>query len=254
MKDDFDFGGWATKINIKCADGRTIRDGAFKDCDGKTVPLVWMHQHNNAENVLGHALLEYRPGAGMYTYGKFNDTEQGRNAKALVDHGDVTAISIYANQLKQNGGDVMHGNIREVSLVLAGANPGAFIDFVSMAHGEESEEEGVVYTDELIELAHSDEELDEEAEGSDEVYDEDADEDSESYDEDEDSWTDSDEDYEEPEDGIWGEEPIEHAGIDVRTLKDVFDELTDEQKDLVYFLVGRAVEKYAGNDISGGEE
>ena len=150
----FDFSGWATRNNIKCSDGRTIRKNAFIDNDGQTVPLVWNHSHNDPLNVLGHALLENRD-EGVYAYCKFNETESGKNAKELVEHGDVTALSIYANQLKQNGGDVIHGAIREVSLVLAGANPGAFIDSI-MAHGEESDEEAIIYTGENISLSHAD--------------------------------------------------------------------------------------------------
>lgn len=150
----YDFSGWATKNNLKCSDGRTIMKDAFKHNDGQTVPLVWNHQHNDPLNVLGHALLENREN-GVYAYCTFNDTEAGRNAKTLVEHGDVTALSIYANQLKQKGGNVEHGMIREVSLVLAGANPGAFIDSI-LRHGETSDEEGVIYTGEKIELYHTD--------------------------------------------------------------------------------------------------
>ena len=125
----FDFSGWATRTNTLCSDGRTILNGAFKDCDGKKVPLVWNHQHNTADNILGHAYLENRDD-GIYAYCKFNDTESGQNAKQLVEHGDVTALSIYANKLRQNEGKVLHGAIREVSLVISGANPGAYIENV----------------------------------------------------------------------------------------------------------------------------
>ena len=157
----YDFSGWATRNDLRCSDGRTIRHGAFKVNDGQTVPLVWNHQHNEPYNVLGHALLENRD-EGVYTYCTFNDTESGKNAKLLVQHGDISGLSIYANQLKQNGGDVLHGVIREVSLVLAGANPGAFIDSI-LAHGEASDEEAVIYTGKDIdategELEHSDKE------------------------------------------------------------------------------------------------
>jgi HK97 family phage prohead protease len=151
----FDFSGWATRNNLKCSDGRTIMKDAFKHNDGKTVPLVWNHQHNDPLNVLGHALLENRE-EGVYAYCKFNETESGKNAKLLVEHGDVSALSIYANQLKQNGSHVIHGAIREVSLVLAGANPGAFIDAV-IRHGETSDEEAIIYTGKNISLYHSDE-------------------------------------------------------------------------------------------------
>ena len=149
----YDFSGWATKNNLRCSDGRTIMKDAFKHNDGQTVPLVWNHQHNAPENVVGHALLENR-NEGVYTYCSFNDTESGTVAKALVQHGDITALSIYANQLRQNGANVIHGEIREVSLVHAGANPGAFIDSV-MAHGDGSDEEAIIYTGEELTLAHS---------------------------------------------------------------------------------------------------
>ena len=151
----YDFSGWATRNGLKCSDGRTIIKDAFKDNDGQTVPLVWNHQHDEPYNVLGHALLENRP-EGVYAYCTFNDTEQGNNARELVNHGDVSALSIYANKLKQNGGNVLHGAIREVSLVLAGANPGAFIDTV-LTHGEDSDEAAVIFTGEGISLAHADE-------------------------------------------------------------------------------------------------
>ena len=150
---DFDFSGWATKANLKCSDGRIIMKDAFKDNDGATVPMVWNHQHNDPNNVLGHALLENRE-EGVYAYCKFNDSVYGKQAKLLVEHGDVNALSIYANKLQQNGSNVLHGAIREVSLVLAGANPGAFIDSVIM-HGEESDEEAVIYTGENISLCHA---------------------------------------------------------------------------------------------------
>ena len=153
MENNYDFSGWATRANLKCSDGRTIMKDAFKENDGKTVPLVWNHQHNDPDNVLGHALLENR-GDGVYAYCKFNDSEAGKTAKLLVEHGDVNALSIWANQLKQNMSNVIHGNIREVSLVLAGANPGAYIESV-LSHGEESEEEAVIYTGEELVLEHA---------------------------------------------------------------------------------------------------
>lgn len=154
-KKDYDCCGWATKANIKCSDGRTIMPDAFKDNDGQIVPLVWNHDHTSVDAVLGHALLENK-GNGVFTFVKFNDTETGQNAKKLVKHGDITAFSIFANQLKEAGKNVMHGNIREVSLVLAGANPGASIQPV-LSHGEFSEEEAVIYSGEEFELFHSDE-------------------------------------------------------------------------------------------------
>lgn len=149
----YDFCGWATRNNLKCSDGRTILPNAFKDNDGQTVPLVWNHQHNDPFNVLGHALLENRSD-GVYAYCTLNDTEQGQNAKTLVEHGDIVSLSIYANQLKQRGGNVLHGAIREVSLVLAGANPGALIDS-SFAHGDDADGEAFIFTGEA--LIHSEE-------------------------------------------------------------------------------------------------
>ena len=162
----YDFSGWATRNDIKCSDGRIIKKDAFKHYDGKTVPMVWNHQHNDPNNILGHALLENR-NEGVYAYCTFNDTEYGKQAKALVEHGDIDSLSIYANQLKQQGPAVLHGAIREVSLVVAGANPGAFIDSV-MSHGVESEEEAVIYTGENIALYHA-EEPEKEKEGEEEV-------------------------------------------------------------------------------------
>lgn len=153
-KETYDFCGWATRNNIRCSDGRTIMRDAFKYNDGKTVPLVWNHSHNDPGNVIGHGLLENRED-GVYIYGAFNDSEKGQIAKNLVLHGDVDALSIYANKLKQNGAYVMHGDIREVSLVLAGANPGAYIESV-IRHGEDSEEGAVIYTGDAPEIYHSD--------------------------------------------------------------------------------------------------
>ena len=147
---DYDFSGYATRNDLECSDGRTIRKGAFSGCSGKVVPLVWQHQHNSIDNLLGHAMLEERED-GMYAYGTFNDTPQGKNAKIAVMHGDVEALSIFANGLKQERGNVLHGTIREVSLVLAGANPGAFIDYIALEHGEGGEPtEAIIFTDELI--------------------------------------------------------------------------------------------------------
>ena len=205
----FDFSGWATRNNLKCSDGRTIRKDAFKDNNGQKVPLVWNHQHNEPFNVLGHALLENRE-EGVYAYCAFNDTEAGQNAKRLVEHGDVSALSIYANQLKQHGGDVIHGSIREVSLVLAGANPGAFIDSI-ICHGEESEEEAIIYTGEDISLSHADnEEMKEEKPMED-------------------------------------TKKVENK-TDNKTVKDVFDTLSEEQKTVVYALIGQALESAGATD------
>lgn len=160
----YDFSGWATKANLKCSDGRTIMKDAFKHNDGKRVPLVWNHRHDSVDNVLGHADLENRE-EGVYAYCKFNDSESGRTAKLLVQHGDVKALSICANQLKQHMSNVLHGEIREVSLVLAGANPGASIQSVTIQHGEDSievDDEGIIFTGEPIAICHADEETDNE--------------------------------------------------------------------------------------------
>ena len=193
----YDFSGWATKNDLQCSDGRTIRRDAFKDNDGQTVPLVWNHQHNDPLNVLGHALLENRK-EGVYAYCKFNDTPAGQNAKMLVEHGDVSALSIYANRLKQDKGNVTHGVIREVSLVLAGANPGAFIDSI-MRHGESSDEEAVIYTGENLALYHADDDNDNK----------------------EDNKVDNNKE---------------------RTVQDVVDSMTEEQRNVMYALIGQALE------------
>lgn len=159
MAKSYDCSGWATKANMLCSDGRTIRKNAFEECDGKTVPVVWNHEHNDPNAVLGHAVLENRDN-GVYAYISFNNTEAGQNAKTLVQHKDIDRLSIWANKLKQMGGDVIHGVIREVSLVLAGANPGAVIDSV-MAHSDGTDEEAIIRCGEYIvlddELTHSDE-------------------------------------------------------------------------------------------------
>ena len=207
----YDFSGWATRTDLKCSDGRTIRRDAFKGCDGKKVPLVWNHNHNDPNNVLGHALLENRP-EGVYAYGTFNDSESGKTAKLLVEHGDISSLSIMANQLKQNGGDVLHGVIREVSLVLAGANPGAFIDSV-ISHGEISDEEAIIYTDEHIEMYHADDPEETKSESTENTT-----------------------------------ETKEDNTVAEKTVKDVFDTLTEEQKEVVYALIGAAIEDSNSND------
>ena len=210
---DYDFCGWATRNDLKCSDGRIIRKNAFKDNDGQKVPLVWNHQHNEAFDVLGHAILENRD-EGVYAYCKFNDTESGKTAKLLVKHGDVNSLSIYANRLKQQGSNVTHGVIREVSLVLAAANPGAYIEDV-IAHGETSEDEAVIYTGEEIELYHSE---DGSVEGKSKP----------------------------------SEEKKEEKKVDdtERTVQDVFDEMTEEQKNVVYAMVGMALNE---NGVDGKE-
>lgn len=211
---DYDFSGWATRNNLKCSDGRTIMQDAFKDNDGQIVPLVWNHQHNESANVLGHALLQNRA-EGVYTYGTFNDTESGRNAKLLVEHGDVSALSIYANRLKQQGNNVIHGEIREVSLVLAGANPGAFIDSI-ITHSDSEDEDAIIYTGENIELYHSKDEEEQEEEQE------------------------EDKEVKEPEKEEENME-MQHADNE-KTIKDVFDTLNEEQKTVVYALIGKAIE------------
>lgn len=213
---EYDFSGWATRNNIRCSDGRTILKDAFKHNDGQTVPLVWNHDHNDPLNVLGHALLENRD-EGVYAYCTFNDTDAGRNAKALVEHGDVTALSIYANQLKQQGPNVLHGAIREVSLVLAGANPGAFIDSI-IRHGEESDEEAIIYTGEELVLEHSQHAI---------VNDK-------NLDAIKDNFT--------PPSGDKKDEKSE------KTVKDVFDTLNEEQKTVVYALIGQALDESNQNE------
>lgn len=204
----YDFSGYATKNDLTCGDGRIIRKDAFKDCDGKTVPLVWHHIHNDPMNVLGHADLENRDD-GVYAYCSFNDTPQGQNAKTLVQHGDVTSMSIYANKLQQQGNNVLHGMIREVSLVLAGANPGALIDPLSIQHSDgdvtELDDEAIIYSGEMFhaeivgedDLAHADEDSDEE------------------------------------------EEDMPKSE---KTVQDVIDSMTEEQKNVMYYMVGQALE------------
>ena len=220
----FDFSGWATKANLKCSDGRTIMKDAFKHNDGQTVPLVWNHNHSDPLNVLGHALLENRD-EGVYAYCKFNETESGQNAKLLVQHGDVSQLSIYANQLKQQNGNVLHGAIREVSLVLAGANPGAFIDSI-IKHGEESDEEAIIYTGEDIDLQHSEEEIVEEIDAEEETASEDV------------KIAHADDNK---------EEDNEMAAENEMTVKDVIESMTEEQRNVMYFMVAEATEG-AGED------
>ena len=229
MNKDYDFSGWATKNNLLCSDGRTILKDAFKNDDGVTVPLVWNHQHNDPSNILGHALLENRD-EGVYAYCKFNDSEPGKNAKLLVEHGDVSALSIYANQLKQQGGNVLHGAIREVSLVLAGANPGAFIDSV-ISHSEDVDDEAIIYTGENICLAHAEKQMEE--------------------------ITKVMEEKKEMAPETKTEEPKKE-----KTVQDVFNTLNEEQKKVVYALIGQVIEEAENKsskenetkDIEGGKK
>lgn len=224
---EYDFSGWATRNNIRCSDGRTILKDAFKHNDGQIVPLVWNHDHNDPLNVLGHALLENRD-EGVYAYCTFNDTDAGRNAKALVEHGDVTALSIYANQLKQQGPNVLHGAIREVSLVLAGANPGAFIDSI-IRHGEESDEEAIIYTGEELVLEHAcggatSKKKKKEMEHSQNTLV-------------------NDKDLDAVKDNF-----TPPSGNKEKTVQDVFDTLNEEQKTVVYALIGQALDDSNQNE------
>lgn len=226
MKKKFDFSGYATRNDLLCSDGRIIRRDAFAHNDGQKVPIVWQHAHNDPSNVLGHGYLENRED-GVYVYGTFNDTETGRHGKELVRHGDVTALSIFANKLKQRGNDVIHGQIREVSLVMSGANPGAFIDNVSFGHSDGSEGglsdvEAIIYTGEELELSHKEEDM---------------------------------------ADDKKKEAKTPEESKDDKTVKEVFDTLTDEQKNVVYALIGQVVEEQAAehsdlehSDNLGGDE
>lgn len=229
----YDFGGYATKNDLRCSDGRTIRSGAFKDCDGATVPLVWQHMHDSPDNILGHALLENRSD-GVYAYCSFNSGKAGLQAKELVAHGDINSLSIYANRLKQNGGDVIHGVIREVSLVLSGANPGALIDNLAISHGdgefEVSEDEAVIYTGEFVNLAHSEEK----PESADDKEQKKA----------------IEEEKEVAEDQVISHEDKEGE----ETVEDVFNTLTDKQKQAVYAIVGAALEDQGGAEDEEDDE
>lgn len=212
MAKNYDFSGWASRYNVKCSDGRTIKPGAFADMDGMTVPLVWGHDHASPTSVLGNALIEHRD-EGPYIYGSFNDSEEGQHAREAVRHGDVKFLSIYANKLKQNAKDVMHGVIREVSLVYGGANPGAFIDNAVLQHDDGSydlvDDEAVIFMGDEI-LVHA---------------------------EDED---------EKKEKDMADENKAKETNNDERTVKDVFDEFTDEQKQVVYYMIGEAVKEAKG--------
>ena len=234
----FDFGGWVTRNDLKCSDGRTIRHNAFKDNDGDTVPLVWNHVHTDPMNVVGNVLLENR-NEGVYGYGKFNDSMMGNQARELVEHGDVKSLSIYANQLRQNGGDVLHGSIREVSLVLAGANPGAFIDSV-MVHGEYSDDEAIIYTGDEISLSHSDDDSENDERTVQDVIDTMNEEQKRVL-----YYLVNDalkgEDEEQEDDIKHSEDTKEETMEEERTVQDVLDEMTEEQRDVVDFLVDSAL-------------
>ena len=237
MKNDYDFGGWATRNNIQCSDGRTIMKDAFKQNDGQKVPLVWNHQHNDPSEVLGHALLENRED-GVYAYCKFNNTESGQTAKSLVMNGDVDKLSIYANKLKSQMNNVIHGCIREVSLVLAGANPGAYIDSV-IVHGEgaEAEEEVIIYNDGEISLSEDETDISEE--------------------------TPEDGEIEHSDDANKEKEDSTKMGEDEKkekTVQDIIDTMNEEQKNAMYAVVRQALEDQANgegeeaDEEDGGEE
>lgn len=223
MKVKYDFSGYATRNDLRCSDGVTIRQNAFKDNDGKRVPLVWSHRHDSPENVLGHADLENRED-GVYAYCKFNDTEFGKKSKLLVQHGDIDSLSIWANKLTRSGSDILHGDIIEVSLVLSGANPGAHID-VPILHGEESETEATIYTGETfnpkeIEIEHSDED-----------------------------------EKEEPKDKKESEDKAEQAdGKSEKTVQEVYDTLNDEQKSLLELMVAQALDESKASEKDNKEE
>lgn len=198
----YDFSGYVTKNNLRCSDGRVIRAGAFADQDGVKVPLVWNHDHRNMSNVVGHAMLENRDD-GVYGYGVFNDTPNGVNARELVAHGDICAMSIYANKLKQNGSDVLHGVIREVSLVYAGANPGAYIDTI-ISHEDGADEEAIMYFNQPLDLCHG------------EIGEEEA-----------------------PK----ADEPKEKSDKNERTIKEIIDDMSEEKKRVAMFIIGMAMSK-----------
>lgn len=228
MAPKYDFCGWATRNDIQCSDGRTIRKDAFKHNDGQTVPLVWNHAHSDPLNVLGHALLENREN-GVYAYCSFNNTEAGQSAKEAVRHGDVNSLSIFANKLTQKGGDVLHGMIREVSLVLAGANPGAKIETI-IEHGDGEDETAIIYNGESLELAHADDETPKTEKENTKMAEENT-------------------------------KATETKSEDEETVEDVFNTLTDKQKDVVYAIIGQVVKDAKSendnaqhSDIIGDEE
>ena len=223
MEEKFDFCGWASKNNLRCSDGRIIRKDAFKQNDGETVPLVWNHDHTDPYRIVGHARLENRE-EGVYAYCKLNDTDLGKTARIYVEHGDITQMSIYANQLQQQGDNVIHGSIREVSLVLAGANPGAYIESI-VKHGDESDEEAVIFTGEDIMLIHSEEAATEEEEVVSH-----ADESTEN--------TSTEETTSEKEE----------------TIADVFNTFSEKQKTVVYAMIDQALEEGAKNKNDEGDE
>lgn len=281
MPTNYDFSGWATRSNIQCSDGRIIADNAFADNDGQKVPLVWSHDHNNVGSVLGHALLENR-GSGVYAYCSFNNTDNGRYAKKLVEHGDIESLSIYANQLQQDGAIVSHGNIREVSLVLAGANPGAYIENVMSHSGTDIiDSEAIIYPYENaeIKLVHSDEddenkgeseEKKKEKDESDNKSEEDSKENEENEenkkdksDESDNSEEDKKEDQKEDKEENKMGNNLSHAadnpepnagGQSDKTIQEIFNTLNEEQKEMIHYMLGRIAEEAGVANNEGGEE
>ena len=233
---DYDFSGWATKANVKCFDGLTIAPNAFKECDGQVVPVVWNHDHSSPDNVLGHALLQNRKD-GVYAYVKMNDSPSGQTAKACVDNGDIDAMSIYANGIQKAGKTVMHGMIKELSLVIAGCNPGALIDEVVKHSADGTEEDGseaFIYTDSGLSLKHG-------LDPDDNLL--------------------EDEDLQHSDDSSEGDKEkkgeTKMADANEKTVKQVFDTLTEEQKNVVYAIIGSALDDGKdgeGNDNNDGEE
>lgn len=243
MGKTYDFSGWATRANVKCSDGRTIKPDAFKDCDGTTVPLVWNHQHNDPNNILGHALLKGRDG-DVYAYCSFNSSESGQSAKLLVEHGDISSLSILANQLIQKGSDVVHGVIREVSLVLAGANPKAFIDDI-VCHSDETAETAVIFFDEPLSLEHG--ELKDDGETSVEAETNTV---TEQKDESA-SISHAADDSQADENGEGAESSNDSESEE--TVADVFNTLTEKQKNVVYAMIGQALEDN-NDETEGGND
>ena len=240
-----DFSGWATKFNTKCSDGRTITSDAFKHMDGMEVPLLWNHQHTGVENVLGKALLEHRDGEGVYAYCKLNDSDSGKAARQIIHNGDVTHLSIWANNLKEHMKSVLHGNIREVSLVLAGANPGAVIENVAIMHGDEMyeyEHDAIIYTNEPFELYHSETDTEPEEEKSDE----------DKKQEGEEPVLENNETKVDAAKVETEDKEVKHAETETKeteeTVADVFNTLTEKQKKVVYAMIGQALADKEGDD------
>lgn len=233
MENEFDFCGWASKNNLRCSDGRIIRKDAFKHNDGETVPLVWNHDHTDPYRIVGHARLENRD-EGVYAFGKFNDTDLGKTARIYVEHGDITQMSIYANQLQQQGDNVIHGSIREVSLVLAGANPGAYIESVVKHSDDDSDEEAIIYTGEDITLTHADEK--------------DSEEETTTQAEEEEVIVHAEEDSK-------NETTTEEAKPEgEKTIAEIFNTLNEEQKEVVYAMLGEALNEGAENNNDKGDD